>query len=110
LIDDAPDPLALAALLRRARLVVANDSGVAHLAAAVDTPLVAVFGPSNHRAWGPYPPRAADRVAVREPLACSPCIHRGHRFGTPAGCPARTCLDLVDVERVAAAAAEVLGA
>jgi heptosyltransferase-2 len=109
LLDDTPGPLALAALLRRARLVVANDSGVAHLATAVDRPLVVVFGPSNHRAWGPYPP-AADRAVVREPLACSPCIHRGHRFGTPAGCPARTCLDLIGVERVAAEAARVLDA
>ena len=103
-----PGPLALAAVLRRARLVVANDSGVAHIAAAVETPLVTVFGPTNHRAWGPYPPNSPRQVVVREPLACSPCIHRGHSFGTPAGCPARTCLELVTVEQVLDAAGRVL--
>jgi hypothetical protein len=41
---------------------------------------------------------------VREALACAPCIHRGHSFGTPQGCPARTCLAIVDVDSVLAAA------
>jgi ADP-heptose:LPS heptosyltransferase len=44
----------LAAVLRRCDLLVGNDGGVMHIATAVDTPVVAVFGPTNHRAWGPY--------------------------------------------------------
>ena len=107
-LRDVPGPQALAALIRRADLFVGNDSGVMHLAAAVETPLVAIFGPTNSRAWGPYPPDSARNAVVREPLACSPCIHRGHRFGTPQGCPARTCLDLVGVDMAIAAAARVL--
>jgi ADP-heptose:LPS heptosyltransferase len=71
---------------------------------------VAIFGPTNHRAWGPYPPDAPRHAVVREPLACSPCIHRGHAFGTPSGCPARTCLDVVSVETVFEAARRVVGA
>lgn len=105
LVEGVPTPQELAALLRRASLFVGNDGGVMHLAAAVETPSVAIFGPTNHRAWGPYPPDSPRHAIVREPLACSPCIHRGHRFGTPQGCPARTCLDLVSVEIAFEAAA-----
>ena len=107
-LGGVPTPQELAALLRHAALFVGNDSGVTHLAAAVETPVVAIFGPTNHRAWGPYPPDAAHNVVVREPLACSPCIHRGHSFGTPQGCPARTCLDVVDVDAVFEAAKRTL--
>jgi heptosyltransferase-2 len=110
IVTDIPSPQRLAAFLRRARVVVGNDSGVVHLAAAVEAPVVAIFGPTNHAAWGPYPPSAPRNRVVREPLACSPCVHRGHRFGTPAGCPARTCLDLLDVDRVFEAVERVLSA
>ena len=43
----------VAALLRRARLCVGNDSGVSHLAAAVGTPTLALFGPTDPFVWGP---------------------------------------------------------
>jgi heptosyltransferase-2 len=105
----APSPQALGALLRRCRLVVANDGGVVHVATAVGTPVVAVFGPSNDRAWGPYPPDNPCHQVVRETLACAPCIHRGHSFGTPQGCAARTCLAILEVPSVIAAAERALG-
>lgn len=104
----APSPQALGALIRRCRLVVANDSGPVHVATAVGTPVVAVFGPTNDRAWGPYPPGDPRNQVVRETLACAPCIHRGHSFGTPQGCPARTCLALVEPDAVLAAARRAL--
>lgn len=110
LVGPAPGPLALAALLRRCRLVVANDGGVVHVATAVGVPVVAIFGPSNDRAWGPYPPDDPRHQVVRETLACSPCIHRGHRFGTPQGCPARTCLATVEPAAVLQAAERALAA
>ncbi len=109
-LPPAPTAQALAAVLRRCRLLVANDSGPVHLAAAVQTPVVAVFGPSNHRAWGPYPADEPRNQVVREPLACSPCIHRGHELGTPLGCPARTCLAIVESSTVLAAAERALNA
>jgi heptosyltransferase-2 len=104
----APGPQALGALVRRCRLVVANDGGVVHVATAVGTPVVAVFGPSNDRAWGPYPVDDPRHQVVREQLACAPCIHRGHRFGTPQGCPARTCLALIEPAAVVRAAERAL--
>ena len=56
-VPAAANPQALGALVASRRLVVANDGGVVHVATAVGTPVVAIFGPSNDRAWGPYPPR-----------------------------------------------------
>jgi heptosyltransferase-2 len=81
-----------------------------HLAVAAGAPIVAVFGPTNERAWGPYPLTSPAHAIVRESLACTPCVHRGHALGTPAGCEARTCLDLVEPRTVVAAAERVLGA
>jgi ADP-heptose:LPS heptosyltransferase len=104
----APSPQALGALVGRCRLVVANDGGVVHIAAAVGTPVVAIFGPSNDLAWAPYPQADVRHQVVREQLACTPCIHRGHSFGTPQGCPARTCLALIEPEHVLAAAGRAL--
>src|SRR5579864_1840256 len=108
-VPPAASPQALGELVRRCRLVVANDGGVVHVATAVGTPVVAVFGPSNDRAWGPYPVGDPRHQVVREQLACAPCIHRGHTFGTPQGCPARTCLALVEPAHVVAAAERALG-
>ena len=110
LVGPAPGPQALGALLRRCRLVVANDGGVVHVATAVGAPVVAIFGPTNDRAWGPYPSEDPRHQVVRETLACTPCIHRGHSFGTPQGCPARTCLAIVEPPAVLAAARRALAA
>jgi len=95
-----------AAVLARCKLLISNDSGVVHLAAAVGTPVVAVFGPSNDGAWGPYPP--AEHRVVRATLPCSPCFYRGKSLGTPQGCPTRECLQLVTPEMVAQAAEQLL--
>jgi len=58
------------ALTERCRLVVANDSGPMHVAAAAGVPVVAIFGSTDERATGPLSPWA--RV-VRRPVECSPC-------------------------------------
>jgi ADP-heptose:LPS heptosyltransferase len=53
----------LAALVAAARLVISNDTGTAHLAVALGTPSVTLFGPVSPALWGP-PPRAARHVAL----------------------------------------------
>lgn len=105
-LTGATDVPTLAAVLARCALVVANDGGVMHLAAAVGTPVMAVFGPSNDRAWGPWPsgrPGAPSphRVVALD-LPCRPCLYVGHRLGAPAGCPTRDCLRWLGPDRVAA--------
>jgi len=94
----------LGAVLQRCDLLLANDGGVAHVAAAVGTRVVAVFGPSNDRAWRPTGARV---VAVD--LPCRPCFYRDFERGKPAGCGTRECLTAVSPRMVADAALEVLG-
>ena len=105
-LTEIGSPRDLAAILRRCRLFVGNDSGVMHCAATMGVPVVAVFGLSNHLAWGPYPP-ARHRV-VRLDLPCSPCFYREQGLGTPEGCLPRTCLAELEPGRVIAAARELL--
>jgi heptosyltransferase-2/heptosyltransferase-3 len=98
------DLLVLAALLQRLDLFVTGDTGPMHLAAAVGTPVVAVFGPS---APARYAPRGAlDRI-VRVELPCSPC-NRIRR--PPARCQGHTpdCLAGVSADAVFVAAISVL--
>ncbi|MBF0625885.1 MAG: putative lipopolysaccharide heptosyltransferase III [Magnetococcales bacterium] len=61
----------LAGLIRRAALFVGMDSAPMHMAAAVGTPLVAVFGPSCPGDWGPW--GAAAGVVTHGGFACQPC-------------------------------------
>jgi lipopolysaccharide heptosyltransferase I len=65
--------LDLAALFRKARLVVAADTGPLHLACAVGAPVVGIYGPTDPARNGPFSPR--DLVVRRTPL-CSPCHRR----------------------------------
>ncbi len=99
-----------AAMLEHADLFISNDSGLMHLAAAVGTSTVAIFGLTNSDAWGPYtghdPSRKA--VVVKLDLPCMPCFYRGHDLGTPEGCMTRDCLTLLEVDPVATAARRLL--
>jgi ADP-heptose:LPS heptosyltransferase len=71
-----------AAVLRRAAVVVAHDSGLMHLATGVGTPVVALFGPTDPAlGYGPY--RAAADVLAHD-LPCRPCSVYGS-----AHCPLR---------------------
>ena len=65
-----------AALMKRARLVVCNDSGLMHLAAAVGSRVIAIFGPTHP---GEKKPLAEGSFAVwkGEGMDCSPCYHDG---------------------------------
>jgi len=96
--------LTVAAVLERLDLFVTGDTGPMHLAHAVGTPIVAVFGPSDPARYAPRGLR--DRV-VRIDLPCSPC-NRIRR--PPARCTGHTpdCLSGVDTAAVLAAIDDVL--
>jgi heptosyltransferase III len=89
------------ALLSRARLFVGNDSGIAHIAAAVETPSVVIFGSSNRAHWGPWATKPAEMVF--DELDCQPCHgYYCEKFDQP------ECIKGVAVERVMAAVERVL--
>lgn len=97
----------LAAILKGCDLFIGADSGVMHLAAAVGTPLVAIFGPSNHRAWGPWP-RDGRHLILRADLPCSPCSYVGYSVGQREGCQAMICMKAITAETVLTAAESLL--
>ena len=87
------------ACINRCQVFVTNDSGLMHVAAALNTPLVAVFGSTDHIATGPYSDQA---TIVRKPLDCSPCM-KTH-------CPKEhfQCMEQITVDEVAEAALNFL--
>lgn len=99
-----------AAVLELADLFIGNDAGPMHLATAVGTPTVAIFGLSNSDAWGPYTGNHPDRRAlvVKLNLPCMPCFYHGHELGTPEGCATRDCLVTLGIDPVAVAARRLL--
>jgi heptosyltransferase I len=60
--------VSLPALIKRADWVIANDSGPMHLAAALGVRVLGIFGPTDPRLFGPYPPEAPGNVVVPAPL------------------------------------------
>ena len=92
----------LAAGLSHARLLVTGDTGPAHLAAAVGTPALVLFGPTSPRRWGPPAPGRALSLG----LACAPCSNHGDDR-----CPLghHRCLADLSTERVLAEAMTMLG-
>jgi lipopolysaccharide heptosyltransferase II len=97
----------LAAVLARANLVVSGDSGPLHLAVALGRPLVAIYGPTDPRIYGPHRP-ATTTIIHRADLPCSPC----YSLATTAECPLADpiCMRLVSVGEVVKSALEVLRA
>lgn len=85
-----------AAMLRRAAVLVSNDSAPMHLAGGVGTPVIAIFGATSP-SYGFAPAGPRDRIVEIEGLACRPCaIHGGAR------CPIGTfeCMERIGVDRV----------
>ncbi len=97
----------LADVIRSADLYIGADSGALHVAASVRTPVVAIFGPSNHEAWSPWSPGGQVTV-LRSAPECSPCSYVGQDIGARDGCPARTCMRMVTPEQVINAARHLL--
>jgi heptosyltransferase II len=88
----------LMALLSQCRLLVTNDSGPMHVAAAFGVPIAAIFGSTDHTTTSPLAPSC--RI-VRTPTACAPCLKTE--------CPTdHRCMTAVSVEDVLGAARNLL--
>jgi lipopolysaccharide heptosyltransferase I len=72
-VDGRTSLKTLAAIYRRARVVVSTDTGPMHIAAAVGTPVVALFGPTSPESTGPY---GEGHSVLRVGLDCSPCFKK----------------------------------
>jgi len=110
----------VATLIRDARLYVGPDTSVTHLAAAVGTPIVTIFGPTNPVKWGPMPiehrqpaapfkrhgsQRVGNVYMVQGVGSCVPCHGNGcdrHNLSRS------DCLDKLPVDRVLTAVDEML--
>jgi len=64
----------LAALLRRSRLHAGVDSAAPHIAAAVGTPTVTIYGPTD---WHDWAPAGAEHSVIKPGMSCSPCHEKG---------------------------------
>jgi heptosyltransferase-2 len=92
-----------AGYLSLCRGLVGNDSGLTHLAEAVGTPVVALFGPTVE-SFGYYPSLESSRVVERK-LACRPCSRNGSR---PCIRGNQECLAEIDVDTVESAFLEMI--
>ena len=88
--------LDLAYLYKKARMVITTDSGPMHLAAAVETPVIALFGPTDPARTGPY---GAGHTIIRTELPCSPCFLKK--------CPTKKCMEDISPEQVFAAVKKI---
>jgi predicted lipopolysaccharide heptosyltransferase III len=90
----------LTALIADAGLFVGNDSGPAHIAAAVQTPLVVLFGPASSVRWRPW--HSAPAEIVQNYFPCNPCaMYRCEAFDEP------ECIRSISVAQVMAAIEKV---
>jgi len=80
-------------VLTGAKLTISIDTGVVHMAAALDVPLVALYGPSKAERWGPIGERT---IVVESPLASAGYLNLG--FETPRNPP--PCMEAISYESV----------
>ncbi len=91
-----------AALLDRAALLVSGDTGPMHVASALGTPQVALFGPTSP-AW--YGPRGGRALVMARPVSCGPCDRKVCRNTEDP----HLCMRLLTVEEVLERASSLLG-
>jgi ADP-heptose:LPS heptosyltransferase len=84
--------LELASLYKKAQMVITTDSGPMHLAAAVETPVIALFGPTDPARTGPY---GAGHTIIKAELSCSPCLLKK--------CSTKKCMEDISLQQVFAA-------
>lgn len=89
----------LAYLLKKARLLIGNDSAVLHLGSYLNIPIVAIFGPTNEEKYGPW---SQVKTIVKKEIFCRPCAKALCKLGT------LDCMSLIQVEDVLRAIRKVL--
>lgn len=88
-----------AALLKKCKLLITNDGGPLHMAAALGLKTISIFGPVDEKVYGPYPP-SPDHIVITGAVDCRPC-YKNFRYPL---CENIICLDSIDPVRVLEAA------
>lgn len=88
----------LAVLVSMADLLISVDTAPLHIAQAVHTPVIALFGPTNPKTWGP---RGEHDIILYHPTDCSPCWGKGL-------CEERRCMDSIEVAEVVNATKSII--
>ena len=83
--------LELAALIKQATLFIGNDSGPMHIAAAMGTPVIALFGPTEPALWKPW---GKGHVVISKQVTCSPCKYTHCDMGM------ENCMEQISIEDV----------
>jgi heptosyltransferase-1 len=81
----------LIGIIKHARIMVTNDTGPMHIAAALGIPVFAIFGAANPARTGPY---GDGHTVIRKEISCSPCYRRN--------CEEPVCMEMIKVKEVAA--------
>ncbi|MBL7124623.1 MAG: glycosyltransferase family 9 protein [Dehalococcoidales bacterium] len=85
-----------AAIINRSDCLVSNDGGLMHVAVAMNTPVVAICGPTDYVRTGPL---GKQNIIIRKDLPCSPCYTVG-KLARVESCQNRICLESITVEEV----------
>jgi lipopolysaccharide heptosyltransferase II len=94
----------LPAVIKNCNLLITNDGGPMHMAVALGTKSVSVFGPVSERAYGPYP-ASREHLVLKWDIECRPCYNN---FRLPVCDKDKECLRQVSVDAVLDAAARLL--
>ncbi len=95
-----------AAIVEQCDFTICNDSGLMHITAAMSTPVLAIYGPTDYRRTSPRR-YGEQHIVLRKGLECSPCFRMAGEDKV-VSCPHRNCLELITVEDVFRAAEEVI--
>lgn len=90
----------LIAIISRLDVLITNDGGPLHIAAAAGIRTVSIFGPVDERVYGPYPIDSQQHIVIKSDTACRPCYQK---FRMPACMKNRECINSISVEQVFAA-------
>ncbi len=82
----------LGALLERVHLFISNDTGPFHIADAINTPYVVLFGPENFYRYGPYDSISNSRLVTGIKVSCSPCLRHT--------CTTHECMESITTDMV----------
>ncbi|MCX5781726.1 MAG: glycosyltransferase family 9 protein [Elusimicrobia bacterium] len=82
-----------AAILSKAKMFISGNTGIMHLASALNIPVIALHGPTNPKKWGPLGNKS--RV-IKSKAECSPCLYLGFEYG----CKTNKCMQDISVDEV----------